>query len=170
MSGIRAAADLMLRCKVDVDTSCWEWHGARDARGRPSTWCPGLQATVSLGVLAAYLRTGQRPAKGTAWHCLCKTPDCANPAHRTAGTRSSQMLALRMRRTPAQRAKVAAGRRLVGKLTEADVAVIRDGGLLLREIVARYGISTSYACEVRSGKRRADLAAPGSSVFAWRPA
>ena len=169
-NGIRTAADLMDRCKVDSDTACWHWHGARDAHGRPSMWCPALSSTVSLGVLSALLRTGHRPAKGTAWHCQCTTRDCANPAHRTPGTRSSQMLALRMQRTPAQRAKVAAGKRKGGKLTDADVEAIRNGGLLLREIVARYGISTGYACEVRSGKRRADLAAPGSSVFAWRPA
>ena len=168
--GIRTAADLMLRCTVDEQTKCWHWKGARDSSGRPSVWLPAIRAVGSIGVACAVFATGNRPERGTAWHAICATPHCANPAHRTCGTRSSQMLALKMTRTPLQVARVSSGKRAKSKLTQADVHSIRAGSMTLKQIAAQHGISIGYACEVRSGKRRADLAAPASSVFAWRPA
>lgn len=168
--GIRTPADLKLRCIVDPLTGCWDWRGARDGNGRPSLWLPAIGSRVSLGVACAVFATGKRPERGTAWHTTCGSSACANPAHRICGTRSSQMLSLKLVRTPLQRAKVSASKRATAKLSEADVQDIRSCDLTLDQIAAKFDICVGYACEVRSGKRRLDLAAPASSVFAWRPA
>ena len=166
--GIRTADDLMGRCKVEVITGCWIWNAARDMHGRPSLWIPALQRVGSLGIMASVLATGEGPKPGAAWHSVCGNRDCANPAHRKEGNRSSQMLAHGMKRDPAQRARIARARRAkAGKLTDADVMVIRTGGMTLDQITARFGICKGYASEVRAGRRPLHVgAAPGSSVFA----
>lgn len=168
--GIRTAADLMLRCTVDEQTKCWHWKGALDGEGRPSMWLPAISGVGSIGVACALFATGKRPERGTAWHAVCTTPQCANPAHRVCGTRSSQMQALKLARTPLQIARITQAKRAVAKLSQEDVRAIRAGSLTLKQISEQYRIGIGYACEVRSGKRRAELAAPSASVFAWRPA
>lgn len=159
-AGINSPADMAKRCVVHR-TGCWTWQGAKDVNGRPSFWFPPLQARVSLGVAACWWATGRRPEKGEAWHVVCTTTDCANPAHRTCGNRSSQMLAARLERTLEQRLRQAAGRRKVGKLTDADVAAIQESTETLQVLAERHGISPGYACSVRSGKRRAFAIAAG---------
>ncbi len=164
--GIRTPADLKLRCVVDPDTACWHWKAARDVNNRPSFWFPPIKAVASIGVACAWWKTGKRPEKGSAWHAVCNTPDCANPAHRRCGDRSTQMLALKIVRSPLVRARQAQGKRLHSKLTDADVAAIRGSTMTLQQIMDRYGICRSYACQLRRGVKRATLVAPQSSVFA----
>lgn len=171
--GIRTRSDIRLRCDVDVDTGCWRWRGARSSCGRASLRlaCCGGKVTT-LGQAACFFRTGLLPPRGIVWHPTCKTMDCANPAHRTPGTRSSQLLRLELTRSPVQRARMSQGRvASVGKLTPADVDAIR--GMVdvpLAEIAARFGISETWASDVRAGKKRVfDRGAIGSSAFTWRP-
>lgn len=166
--GIRTADDLRGRCWVDEETGCWHWRGAVDANGRPSMWVPGLRRRGSLGMLACWLATGAGPRPGQAWHCTCTTSGCANPAHRTCGNRSSQMLALRMTRNPLQRARVSAGKIAKSPLTSEQRQEIVGSTDILRVIAERYGISTSQAHKLRS--TRQPLHSAGSSVFTWRPA
>ena len=168
--GVRTITDLQDRCIVDDITGCWLWRAARDSNGTPSLQYPPLGRVVSLGVAIGHLLTGQPAERGVVWHRNCETRQCANPAHRVAGTRSTQMLSAGIKRGPQARARIIAGKRRAAKLSEADADEIRGSAMTLAEIVQRYGITRSYACEVRSGKRRAPLAAPGSSAFAWRPA
>lgn len=167
-NGVRTADDLKARCFVDADTGCWHWRMGRTSQGRPSLWLPAIARRSTLGVAACLLRTGLAPKPGTAWHSICGNIDCANPWHRTEGTRSTQMLALGMKRTPLQIARGTAARRRVGKLSDNDVLSIRACGLTLKEIAERWRITVGYACEVRSGKVRGDIAAPNSSVWALR--
>lgn len=164
--GIRYPYDLRQRCKVDRETGCWRWNGACDSNGRPSFWFAPLQQRVSIGIVACWWATGARPAKGQAWHVCCSTPNCANPKHRVAGDRSSQMLAAGIKRSSLTRARITVGRRRHCKLSEADVHEIRTGGMTLDQIVDRFGISMGYASEVRAGKRRKKPVVLGSSVFA----
>lgn len=163
--GIRTPADLKLRCIVDPDTACWHWRGARDLNNRPSFWFPPLRAVASIGVACSFWKTGARPAKGAMWHSFCNTTDCANPAHRRAGNRSTQMLSLKMVRSPLVRARQAAGKRKVSKLTDADVAAIYGSSMTLQQIMDRYGVCRSYACQLRKGTKRKSTAAPQSSIF-----
>jgi hypothetical protein len=168
--GVRTIDDLKDRCVVDDITGCWLWRAARDSNGVPSLQYPPLGRVVSLGVAIGHLRTGALSASGVVWHCTCETRQCANPDHRKAGTRSTQMLAAGIKRSPQTRARITAGKRLTAKVSEADATEIRGSDMKLTEIMERYSITKGYACEIRSGKRRAPLAAPGSSAFSWRPA
>lgn len=170
MGGVRTIAGLKDRCVVDEITGCWLWRFARNSKGAPSLQYPPLGRVVSLGVAIGHLRTGKPPKPGVVWHCTCETRQCANPDHRRAGTRSSQMLAAGIKRSPQTRAKIIAGKRRTSKVSDADVSEIRASTMTLAEISQRYNITEGYACEIRSGKRRSPLAAPGSSVFFWRPA
>lgn len=165
--GIRTPDDLKARCWVDEDTGCWLWRGAVDSHGIPSMWLPALLRRSSLGVAACLFATGAAPLPGQAWHCTCTTRYCANPAHRTCGTRSSQMLAARMTRTPLQRARISAAKRANGKLTDAQRVEIAGSSDILRVIADRYGISISQAQKMR--RQTQIQPAQGASVFSWRP-
>lgn len=168
MSGIHTVDDLRQRCVVDEDTSHWHWRGATNAGRYISLWLPALRRSVSIGVAICWLTTGQHANRGHVWHRTCGEIDCANPAHFRRGTRASQMRALKYKPDPLAIAKATQRRREVGKLSESDVQRIRTADLTIAEIVAEFGVCRSYACDVRNGKRRAPLAAPGSSVFSWR--
>jgi hypothetical protein len=166
--GIRTVADLRDRCRIDTLTNCWVWAHGRNSDGRVSAWIPALQARGSLGTLIAILKTGQRPKPGTAWHPICTTPDCANPAHRIEGTRSSQMSALvGVKRSPQTRARMVISRRKFRKLSDEDVQAIRVSEEPLKVLAERYGVHMNYVSEVRSGRQRRAPIAPGASVFAW---
>lgn len=167
--GVRTIGDMMDRCYVDDITGCWIWGLVNNSNQAPTLFYPPLDRVVSLGVAIGHLLTGKAAAPGVVWHCICETRQCANPDHRKAGTRSTQMLAAGLKRSPQTKARITAAKRLSSKLTDADVSEIRGSEMKLTEIMERYGISQGYACDVRSGKRRVPLAAPGSSVFAWRP-
>ena len=167
MSGIRTIEDLMARCWVDEDTGCWHFRGRQRCDNRPCMWFPPLGKVVALGTAIGYLRTGERPGKGVLWRCTCQTTDCANPAHRVAGTRSVQMLAMKLKRAPLTRIRMSLGRRGGGKLAEADRAAIRGSAETLRVICKTYGISLAYASMIRSGKDRMQLQAPGGSAFSF---
>ncbi len=129
-------------------------------------WLPDLRQRTSLGVIACYFATGAAPLLGQSWHCTCTTRFCANPAHRTCGNRSSQMLAARMTRNPLQRARISAGKRANGKLTDAQRVEIAGSDEFLRVLAERYGISISQAHKLRTQTQTQP--AQGASVFTWR--
>lgn len=163
--GVRTIDDLMARCRIDDLTGCWLWAGAKDGNGRPSLWLPVLSRRVSLGVAICVLRTGKAPGKGVVWHCTCTTTNCANPRHRTAGNRSSQMLAARIRRSAATRAKIAAGKRAVSPWDESVIADVRSSSEPLHAVAARHGMSIEHASNIRRGESRLELGVRGASVF-----
>lgn len=162
--GVHTIADLMGRCRVDDETGCWEWAEGRDGGGRPSLWLPALQKRTSLGVAICVLKTGKAPKKGVVWHCTCTTRDCANPDHRRAGNRKTQMLAANLQRDPLTRARISKARRAVSKLTDMDCEAIRGSDEKLRVLAQRYGVSLGHVQQVRVGKRRPALLV-GASIF-----
>lgn len=167
MSGIRTIDDLRDRCFVDDITGCWHWRGATTCGKYPASWLPAIARRVTLGHVICFLRTGQLPDKGTFWHCTCETKSCANPEHRMAGTRSEQMKAAKIVKSPLVRARMAQVQRDRSVLTDQGVAAIRSSGEPLRVVAERYGISMSHASGIRRGEQRASISAPGSSVFNW---
>lgn len=169
--GIRTAEDLRERCWVDEDTGCWLWRLARDSRNnQPILRIPAIGRCGSLGAFTSLLRTGKLPRPGRPWHPTCSTPHCANPDHRKEGTRKSQMLRVGHRHTAEARLKMSVKARGYGRLTEEDRAEILGCALSLKEIADKYGISESYASELRSGRARRRCPLPASSVFSWVPA
>lgn len=163
--GVRTIDDLMARCRIDDLTGCWLWAGANDGNGRPSLWLPVLSRRVSLGVAICVLRTGKAPGKGVVWHCTCTTTNCANPKHRTAGDRSSQMLAANLQRDARTRARIAAGKRAVSRLSDEAAAEIRASDEPLHVVAERHSISISHASQIRRGEQRRPLGVRGASVF-----
>jgi hypothetical protein len=164
-SGIRTLADLKGRCRIDDETGCWRWAAGADGSGRPSLWLPALGRRVTLGIAICVLRTGNAPAPGVSWHCTCATPNCANPAHRVAGNRSSQMRAAKLTRDAVTRARIAACKRAKSKLPDEAADDIRRSSEPLRVVAERHGISISHASNIRRCEMRLPLAARGASVF-----
>lgn len=154
MAAILTPDDLRARCRV-LACGCWLWRGDKGTGAAPAFRFPPLASNVSAGIAACWWALGRRPLPGEAWHITCGTRRCMNPAHRTQGNRASQMLAAGLKRSDQTRLRMAAGRRTAGKLSDVDVAELRACGDTLEVIAARYGISVGYACELRSGKRRA---------------
>lgn len=163
VTAIRTVADLRARC--EIEGTCWIWSGCRRRDGSPALRICGVDKALSLGSAICRLRTGRAPKRGVVWHCTCDTPHCANPRHRTPGTRSSQMLAAKLRRGPLTRARIAAAKRAASTLSEADVASIRLADSPLGALAEQYGISVSHVSNIRSGKSRRRMCAPGASVF-----
>lgn len=170
MSGVRTISDIKDRCTVDDITGCWHWRGARNGQHAPSLWFPPMRACTGLPTVIAYILTGKAPPKGVVWHCTCETRFCANPAHRKAGNRSTQMLARKLRKTPLERARIARSKRANSKLTDDTVREIRESDDILRVIAERYGCSADHVWKIKHGTIRRPLAAPGASVFSWMPA
>lgn len=166
LTGIQSVEDIKDRCVIDDITGCWNWGMGLDGGLRPSLWLPQLRRRTTVGVALCLFETGAPPAPGVVWHLTCCNRLCANPAHRKVGTRTTQMRAAKIKRTPLTRALMSKNRRGGSRLQPQQFEDIRSGGKLLREICAEHGISMTYASVIRSGKHRSPVAAPGSSVFA----
>jgi hypothetical protein len=168
--GINSIDDLMGRCRVDDLTGCWLWGQSFCGAGYPAIWFPPLARRVTLGTAIGFLKTGQKAKPGVFWFCTCTTPNCANPDHRKAGTRAQQMKAHKQVRTPLQRARIARGKRAASAIPDSVVREIRASQEPLKAIAKRLGVSMAYCSRVRRGEMRADLVAPGSSIFAMNGA
>lgn len=170
LAGIYTVDDLRGRCHIDTDTDCWIWRGAT-THGRPSLWLPALGARTSSGVAICVLVTGAKPAAGVIWHVRCASPLCCNPEHRNRrGTRSTQMLAAKITRCPATRAKIAKTKASDSSYNATVIAAIRESVGTLEQVAEQFGCSPSYASRVRRGELRAQTMAVNSSVFAYRGA
>lgn len=161
--GIRTLEDLKDRCFVDEDTGCWIYRGGALKSGE-KIWIPQLQQVVGLGVAICFLKTGKLPKTGVVWHSLCMVPWCANPEHRKAGTRSTQMLAAGLVRSPMQRMKMSKNRRDLSLLTEAQAQEIRESSETVVALAAKYGVSRGTVSNIRRLMQRRPVAV-GSSVF-----
>ncbi len=168
MRGIQTVEELRERCRVDEDTGCWQFGKASRSSHAPGVRVAALGGEmVSLGVAAAVLRTGERPKAGVVWHITCCTKHCANPEHRKAGTRKSQMKQASYKPTALTLAKIAATKRAKSVLTPADIAEIRASRETLHELSARFGVSPSNIGRIRLNQLWRDTAAPAASVFSW---
>jgi hypothetical protein len=101
-AGIQTLADLKARCRVDKDTGCWKWGGARGhaVGAAPSVWLPGKGA-VSLTRALHYLLGLEAPTQKALLMPTCGNAGCANPDHRTMGNKG-QYLARTPRRPKKQ--------------------------------------------------------------------
>jgi hypothetical protein len=160
-TGIRTIEDLRGRCWVDDITGCWHYKGYSEG-GQPALWVPLLGKTTTMGVAISVLVTGAAPKKGVFWHCKCDTPGCANPDHRKPGSRSSQMKAAKITRSPLTVARMSRGKM---KLTAEQIELIRTSPEPAGIVAEQLGISRSLASRYRRQGGCKGVAAPGSSVF-----
>jgi hypothetical protein len=165
LGGIRTLEDLRQRCRIDEINGCWHFGRAlRESTRAPCVRLPALDhEMVSLGVAIGFLTTGKRPAKGTMWHITCGTRLCANPEHRKAGTRATQMQACGYKPTPKTVARIARTKRSKSSLSEEDIAAIRASDAPLSELAERYGKSMAQISRIRLGQLWRPL--QGASVF-----
>lgn len=171
MSGVRTIDDLRLRCRIDEETGCWRFGKATRSAHAPGVRLAALdQRMVTIGVAICFLKTGKLPAKGIFWHCTCSTSHCANPEHRKAGTRKTQMLQAQYRPSALTLARIASTKRARSKLSDEAIAAIRSSTATLKDLAQRFGVSPSHISRIRLGQTWRETAAPAASVFTWRPA
>lgn len=160
--GIRTVEDLRGRCRIDDETGCWLWAGAKRASA-PSVWIPGHGACAMPKAIA--LLTGKTLERKRVMVPTCGRVDCANPAHRKEGSYSELWKLLRPSLTPKHRAKITAATRLaLGKITPEIAEQIRAAEGSNAAVGARFGIHETQTSRIRRGDAWAAL--PGSSVFA----
>ena len=95
----------------------------------------------------------------------CKTHNCVNPRHLVARTKSEAAKGYVMKPVTKQRLRVSKQAQSV--LLDAEkVADIRASDLTATEIERKYGLSSGYACKIRSGKAWALPITPFSGLGA----
>lgn len=130
---------------VNLETGCWDWQGAKHARGygqfrfRDSNWLAHRVAFV--------LYHQQEIPPGMVVMHRCDNPGCVGPNHLMLGTQADNMAD-----------KTAKGRQLTGsavgnsKLTAEQVAAIRADTRTQRIVAAEHGVSQSQVSHIRTGK------------------
>lgn len=117
---------------------CWEWQGAKNARGYGVIRCEGRT------VLAH--RFAWMIANGAASACVlhrCDNPSCCNPAHLFLGTRADNV---RDMDSKGRRKTPLGSRRGTAKLTEAQALAIREQaaqGVPRKLLAERFGVHYS---------------------------
>jgi hypothetical protein len=69
---------LKLRCKVDLETHCWEWPETTNPAGNPVVSYNGKHVLVRR--LAYFLTHGKWPEK-PLFPMFCRSKSCCNPNH-----------------------------------------------------------------------------------------
>lgn len=165
--GIKTLKDLHDRCKVDTETGCIVWAGAR-RKASAAVWIPG-HGPVPMHYALSVVTTGKSPEPGAMLVPTCGNVNCANVKHRKPGTRGDLFRVLRPTLSAAHKARVSAGKRAASPnyRPEAHVDILFSGEPLA-VLAERHGMHLSMVSKIRLGHRWG--AAPGSSVFNWRPA
>ena len=151
---------------VAEPTGCWLWDGGIDGNGYGAIRI-GTHRRVSAHRLSYVLERGQIPDKLEVCHS-CDVPRCIRPEHLFIGTRRDNCMdAARKGRLGIARGehsgarlhpeRIARGERHGGAiLTETEVIsmrAMREGGATYRVIGSRFGVTTSAAYDVCSGRR-----------------
>ena len=174
MSDIHTISDIKDRCVIDFVTGCWNWSMYCEPKtGRPAMRMEvehGVNRCVRLSIALHIINTGRKPPNGARiyYPAVCRNNQCANPDHQRLMTQG-QINKLVGGHGPVSRAKIGAANYGKGKLSMQARDEIIGSTMPLAEIMERYGISKGYASTLRRGLVGRPPAAPGSSVFAWRP-
>lgn len=168
-------AFLLARC--ELCGACQEWTGARVAGRYPviKLKVPGTDgAQVSKQFYVRHLMywatQGKRPPPlgRTLLTMTCGNDRCINPRHmavRLKAVVNAETAAAGHFRTPAFRAKVAAGRRRASKLSDASVAQIRASDLPPAELARLHGISETYVYMLLRNAFRVDFSSPFAGLL-----
>jgi hypothetical protein len=132
---------------VEKTDSCWVWLGSK-SRGYGKINIGGKSEWAHR---VAYRLTHGDVIRGLVVMHSCDNPPCVNPAHLVAGTQDENMADARSK-----------GRGRIGrntgefayqtKLTWAQVQEIRESSDLLKNLAAKYGVSTGTISSVKRGK------------------
>lgn len=179
MSGIRTIEDVRARCRVDADSGCWVWalsYSTNRGAKTPIGYWPAIRKTLSVSRLVWMLtrKCDAEALEGRLVWAGCWNSGCCNPEHLASGTHAQRLVlartAGRRQECPTRRSATSARvMRAKSHLNEEIIATIRAGNLTNAQIAERYGVSTSQAWKIRTG--RSWGAVVGASVFSlWRRA
>lgn len=126
---------------------CWEWQGCRDRDGYGRINLVGRSSLAHRVVAEAM----HGPLAGMVTRHGCDNPRCVNPRHLSPGTQAENLHDMTAR-----------GRRCRGenhgnaKLTEAAVrrivGVYAGGGVSMRVIAQKFGVSHQLVSKIISGR------------------
>jgi hypothetical protein len=130
--------------------ACWGWTGARNRKGYGVVKWQGQLFVAHR--LAWTLTSGPIVDDSFVLH-RCDNPPCCNPAHLFLGT-AADNTADAIAKGRLKTLFPAGERHPLARLTDADAALIRqmrEAGVPLKEIAARFGIATSHVSKVSRG-------------------
>jgi len=133
--------------RVDAASGCWEWQTNIQSNGYGHAKFDGKARLVHR--VSYEMHKGPIPHGAYVLHS-CDNRRCVNPLHLFLGTAMDNRLDMQAKRRHAHGARVN-----TAKLSEAQVLEIyalSDAGIGSRLIAKRYGISTSMAWNIKSGK------------------
>ena len=178
LGGINSIKRLMLRCKIDEVTECWNWSMSTYDSGLPIVhvrfpWNPNTKKKTTGKRAAFELVSGKPVEKGWFVWSTCGNDLCCNPAHADHGSAKEYGEASKKygwhKNSPAH---MRANRELMRKrrkLTEQQAQEIRESNLPASYLSEVYGLGKSGINEIKRGNRYKTSGVVNSSVFAWRP-
>lgn len=126
---------------------CWIWQGTRNEYGYGIFLLPG-EIPVRAHRYSFENFKGEIPDNMVVMH-TCDNPPCVNPDHLRLGTKADNNKDTAMKRRHNYGLK-----HWNGKLSEKQVAEIRNSDKTQRELAEIYGISHGYAGSIKRGEER----------------
>ena len=161
---------IRLRCDVD---ECWEWRMAcRKDRGPVASFQrdDGSGKSVRLQVfvrhLVYWIVHGIRPRLGRSrvLRVSCNNPLCVSPDHIKVVQRKGLMKGIPKAGTHG--AKIAHARRKSSKLSDENIALIRESDMSAQEASMLFGVTDKYIYQIRRGEWRRDYSNPFAGLGA----
>jgi len=132
---------------VDGSTGCWEWQRSKTKEGYGTVSISGTKTTAHRHYYKGFV--GPVPDELDVCH-TCDNPGCVNPRHLFLGTRKENM------EDCAAKGRVARGERLSLKLTDENVANIKEllqqGIVMQKDIAMMFGVSPHNITDIKKGK------------------
>lgn len=130
--------------KVRKTAGCWEWVAAMGVNGYGHYWFSGRPRPAHQ---AAYLLFKGPIPDGLLVLHECDNRRCVNPSHLFLGTNAENMADMVQKRRQAIGSKVGSS-----KLTEDQIAAIREDRRSQRRIGADYGVSHTTIWQIKTGQ------------------
>lgn len=167
LGSIRSIADVRLRCVAADDGECWHLrtaHGKPQAKGGrvQRIWVHG-RGSVSVTRAVWELAHGRPMPRGRRGVRMCRTYDCANPAHIRALTHSDAqrvIIGSAATMSPRRKLQLMLVQRSRRKLTADQLHEIRHSEVSAAALARRWQISPTTINAVRNGVTYRDELAP----------
>lgn len=135
--------------EIDNDTGCWNWQGGKNQRGYgliQSKDDDGIWKSRAVHRVSYELYNGSIPVGLLACH-HCDNPSCCNPQHIYIGTQKMNMADMisKGRKNPSRGAN-----HWKAKVSDDEIASIRDNPDTYSSIGLQYGISASQVHRIKS--------------------